>query len=232
MPVVAHEPTGLGSLVPRVGGDDLREERAGRLDVVVVTVHPGGRQLPGLGGGEDAGRDGDVEPGSLPHHRGDAHQLVHDDRARTAHREHDAELARAKLGGLPRRLEDLLDVKERCCLDRRVELGGLGAEMTVLRAPAGLRREDPFDLDLGTAPGKADLVGEGGQHRHRFVRQRGQRRELRQAEREPLVDQLVAGGAEEGARGQHRAEPTGDGGSRVSRVDAGRWPTPAAVIGG
>ena len=137
-----------------------------------------------------------------------------------------------RLGGLPRRLEDLLDVKERCCLDRRVELGGLGAEMTVLRAPAGLRREDPFDLDLGTTPGKADLVGEGGQHRHRFIGQRGQRRELSQAERAPLVDQRVAGGAEEGPRGQHRAEPTGDGGGRVSRVDAGRWPTPAAVIGG
>ena len=61
--------------------------------------------------------------------------------------------------------EHLVGVEEGGGLDRGVEAGGLGAEVAVLGAAAGLGRQDALDLDLGTAPGQADLVGQGGQRR-------------------------------------------------------------------
>jgi hypothetical protein len=38
-----HQPARLEPLVPAVGGGDVREERPGRLEVVVVAVHPSSR---------------------------------------------------------------------------------------------------------------------------------------------------------------------------------------------
>ena len=46
--VLADELAGVEALVPGVGGDDLREERAGRLEVVVVAVDAALGEAPGL----------------------------------------------------------------------------------------------------------------------------------------------------------------------------------------
>ena len=52
---------------------------------------------------------------------------------------------------------------------RRGELPGLRAEVAVLRAAAGLQRDDALDLDLGAAPPHPHLVGEREQVRQPVV---------------------------------------------------------------
>src|SRR5207249_6618860 len=100
-------------LLPGVGGDDPAEERARRLEVVVVAVDAPIREPASLVGGEDAGADRDVEPGRLAHERHGGENLAHDALVGAAYRENDAELRRADRGGLARRGEDLVGVEER-----------------------------------------------------------------------------------------------------------------------
>ena len=100
---VAHHAQGLPALLPGVGGDDLREVRAGGLEVVVVAVHAHRGEVVDLLLGEHPERRGDVDvDGLLDRGDGFAH-LGHQPLVRTAHGGDDAELRRAGRGGLRRR---------------------------------------------------------------------------------------------------------------------------------
>src|SRR5438067_6173988 len=128
--------------------DDLREERARRLEVVVVPMDAGRGEPFGLDAREDAGGHGHVEARALAYERCETHELVHHDRVRSAHRQHDAELTGPECRRLLCGLEYLVGVEERCRLHRAVELGRLRAEVAILRATARLGRQDAFDLYL------------------------------------------------------------------------------------
>ena len=111
-----------------------REERACRLDVVVVAVHAPRRQAPGLVVGEDAGRHGHVQPGALAHQGHELEEPGHDALVGPAHGEDDAELRGPQLGRLGRGGQDLVGVEEGRGLHRRVEARRLRAEVAVLGA--------------------------------------------------------------------------------------------------
>ena len=86
-------------------------------------------------------------------------QLAHQPRVRPAHRRDDAELGRTGRGRLLRRLHQRRDVQPHRP-HRRGEQPGLRAEVAILRAAAGLQRDDALDLDLRAAPAHPHLVGE------------------------------------------------------------------------
>ena len=96
--------------------------------------------------------------------------LRHQPRVRAADGGDDAELGGARLRGLLGRLDQRRDVEPRRA-DRRVEQAGLRAEVAVLRAPAGLERDDALDLDLRAAPAHPHLVGQREQRVERLVGQ-------------------------------------------------------------
>ena len=89
-------------------------------------------------------------------------------------------------------VEDLVGIEEGGGLDRGVEPGGLRAEVAVLGAAAGLGRQDPLDLDLGPAPGQADLVGQRGQGHDGAVGQGGQGGQLVPGQQAALVEEGVS----------------------------------------
>ena len=84
-----------------------REERPGRLEVVVVAVHAALGQALGLLVGEDAGADtATLRPVSLAHDRHELEQPLHGALVGAAHGEHDAELAERRASAVsaaPRR---------------------------------------------------------------------------------------------------------------------------------
>ena len=83
--------------VPVVGGDDLREVRLGRLEVVVVAVHAALGEALGLLGGEDAGADtATLRPGLVADDRHQLEEALHGALVGAADGEHDAELAGAR----------------------------------------------------------------------------------------------------------------------------------------
>src|SRR5207253_8197970 len=88
---LAHEHARLEPLLPAVRRHHGPEERAGRLEVVVVAVHAAGGQALGLLGREDPEAAGDVETGALADRRYDGEHLLHDALVGAAHGEHDAE---------------------------------------------------------------------------------------------------------------------------------------------
>ena len=77
--------------------------------------------------------------------------LVHQARVRAAHGGDDAELRGAGGRRLPGGLDQAGDVQPRGA-HRRLEPAGLGAEVAVLGAAAGLEADDALDLDLRAAP--------------------------------------------------------------------------------
>ena len=85
-----------------------REERAGRLQVVVVAVEAGVGQAPGLVGGEDAQAGGHVEPGALPDHRDHLDDPGQGALVGPPHGQHDAELRRPQAGRLLGRGQQLV----------------------------------------------------------------------------------------------------------------------------
>ena len=216
MPCGAHELAGVEPLLPGVGGDDRREERPGRLEVVVVAVDAALGQARGLLVGQDAGADGDVEAGAGRGRAGPARaaaaSCARRVRARPARCRTRTRRARAGLAG---RRQHLVGVEERRGLHLGVELGRLAAEVAVLGAAAGLGRQDALDLDLGTAPRQAHLVGERGERRHVGVGQRGQLGQLVGGQLAPLVEQRVAGGGEQRPAGGRSRRHAGEGTRRA-----------------
>ena len=91
---------------------------------------------------------------------------------------------RAGLGGLPRRLDQRRDVQPRRA-HRRGEQARLRAEVAVLRAAAGLERDDALDLDLRPAPAHPHLVGEREQPVEALVGQPQHLEHLRLVEAAP-----------------------------------------------
>ena len=223
IPLLAHEAAGFGPLVPGVRGDDGGEEGAGRLDVVVVAVHPALGQPCGLIFGQHAGTDGDVEARLLADERHELQEALHGALVGAAHGQHDAELRCAECGGLAGGGEDLLGIEEGRGLDGRVEAGRLRAEVAVLGTSAGLGREDPLDLHLGPAPGQPDLVGQRGQRHDRAVGQCGQRGQLGAGQEPALVEERPFGSGDDRpfGRGQGRLGRWGrrgrDGGAEGER---------------
>ncbi len=176
--VLGHELAGLEALGPRVGGDHVREERLGRLEVVVVAVDPTLGQAARLLVGDDPGADRHVDAGLLVHDRHELEDALHGALVGAADGEHDAELGRPERGGLLGGGDHVGRVEERHGLHRRLELGRLAAEVAVLGAAAGLGREDALDLDGVAAPDQSHLVGEGGQRGDGRVGHVGQGGEL------------------------------------------------------
>ena len=150
----------LPALLPRVRRDDLREVRAGGLEVVVVAVDAHRLQLVGLLAGEDAERAGDVDVDGArgsPSMPSRTCAISRSSGPRTA-----ATMQNSVAPGrrrLARRLDERRDVEPRGA-HRRLEAPGLRAEVAVLRAAAGLQAHDALDLDVGPAPAHAHLVGE------------------------------------------------------------------------
>ena len=122
--------------------------------------------------------------------------------------QHQAELGGAHRLGLPGRGEHLVVVEKRHRLHRRVEAGGLGAEVAVFGTSAGLGRQDALDLHGRAPPGQTDLMGEGGQGRHGVVRHRSQRRQLVGIEAAAVVQQGDGGMVEERPVGRTGHRPS------------------------
>ncbi len=110
--------------------------------------------------------------------------------------EHDAELRCVGCDGLLRCTQHFAGIEERRRLHRGLEPRGLRAEVTVLGAAAGLRREDALHLDLRTASGEADLVGEGRERGDEPVGKGGQSGELLCAQQAFLDEQRPLGRVE------------------------------------
>ena len=126
--------------------------------------------------------------------RGDAlAHLRHQPLVRPAHGGDDAELGGAGRGGLVGGLDQRRDVEPRRA-HRRGEQAGLRAEVAVLRAAAGLHRDDALDLDLGAAPAQPHLVREREQVGQRVVGQPQHLEHLRLVEAAALLEHLRAGG--------------------------------------
>ena len=85
--------------------------------------------------------------------------LGHQPLVGTADGGHDAELGGTGLGGLLGRLDQARDVQPGAA-HRRGEQPRLRAEVAILRAATGFQADDALDLDLGTAPAHAHLVGQ------------------------------------------------------------------------
>ena len=167
MPCSPHELARLEPLVPRVRGDDLREERPCRLEVVVVAVHATVGEAPAWSSSRMPALTATLRPDSLADQRHELEQALHRALVGAAHGEHDAELRRAQLGGLLGRARSTSSVSRNGRgLHLGLELRRLAAEVAVLGATAGLGREDALDLDLGTAPGQAHLVRQRRERRH------------------------------------------------------------------
>ena len=147
-----------------------REVRAGRLEVVVVAVHAHRRELVDLLLGEHAERAGDVDV-DLGLDRLDAGlHLRHQPLVRAAHGGDDAELGRAG-----RRRSPSPPRPARGCSARPTRTGEVNwpdwlAEVAVLRAAAGLQRDDALDLDLLAAPLHPHVVREREQVGQLLVR--------------------------------------------------------------
>ena len=109
-----------------------------------------------------------------------------------AHGRDDAELRGAGLRRLLGRLDEHRDVQPRRPYRRR-EQARLAAEVAVLRAPAGLQRDDPLDLDLRPAPPHPHLVGELQQRVQRLVGQPQHLENLRFRQPFTPLEDLVAG---------------------------------------
>src|ERR1039457_915912 len=161
---------GVEPLLPAVRRHHMPEVRAGRLQVVVVAVHPQRGQLSRLGFGEDAERARDVDVHLVPDRGDRGRDLGHQPLVGPAHRGDDAELGRSRRRRLPCRRHELVDVQPDGA-HRGLELAGLRAEVAVLRAAAGLHRHDPLDLHLGAAPPHPHLVGQRQQLAEALVRQ-------------------------------------------------------------
>ena len=104
-------------------------------------------------------------------------------------------------------------------LTGRVEARGLRTEVAVLGAAARLGGQDALDLDLGPAPGQANLVGQCGQVHDGTVGQCGQSGELVGRQEASFVEQcgLCAGDhgpvrRTEGDLGGGRRRRSGNGG--------------------
>ena len=186
-----HQLQRLPAFVPRVRGDDLREVRAGGLEIVVVPVHAEVPQILGLRASEDAQRAGDVDLDRLLDRRHALADLRHQPRVGPPHGGDDAELGGACGGGLPGRLHQRRDVQASRA-NRSVEPARLRAEMTVLGAAPGLDRDDPLNLDLGTAPPHPHLVGERECLGHAVVRQLEHGQDLLPAEPKAARQDLPA----------------------------------------
>ena len=170
------------------------------IEVVVVAVHAAVGQALGLLVVEDAGADGHVDADLVADGGHQLEQAAHGALVGAPHGQHDAELGGAQGLGLAGGGQDLVGVEERGGQHRRLELRRLRAEVAVLRAAAGLGRQDALDLDLGARPGQSHLVGQGGQGRHLLVGQGGQGGQLVGGELAALVQQGVAGGGDQGSR--------------------------------
>ena len=77
--------------------------------------------------------------------------------------------------------------------DGRVEARGLRAEVSVLGAATGLRREDPLDLHLGAAPVESDLVGERRDRHDGAVGKSGQSCQLGARQEAVFVEERTLG---------------------------------------
>src|SRR6202008_3953392 len=161
----ADHPQRVPALLPRVGGDDAREVRAGGLQVVVVAVHAHLDELVDLRLREHAERTGDLDVVAVVADRLDAvADLGQQPLVRAAHGGDDAELAGAGGGGLAGGPHQAGDVQPGRTHGRG-ELARLRAEVAVLGAAAGLQADDALDLDLRPAPAHPHLVGEREQLR-------------------------------------------------------------------
>ena len=101
-----------------MGGDDLREERLRRFQIVVVPVNATLGEAPGLFFGDDAGTDGNVETGLVFHDRDEFEDALHGPLIGAADGEHDAELAGTERCGFARCGDDIGGVEERHGLHR------------------------------------------------------------------------------------------------------------------
>ena len=152
----------------------LGKNELGGLEVVVVAVHTHRGEPVDLILVQHAQRAGDVDLHLVADRLDARRDLAQQPLVGTAHRGDDAELGRAGLRGLLRRLHQAGDVEPRAA-HRGGEQAGLRTEVAVLGAPAGLEADDALDLDLGAAPAHPDLVGQ----RQQFL--------------EPVVGQLQHG---------------------------------------
>ena len=175
---LAHELAGLVALLPGVRGDDLREEAAARLEVVVVVVDAGVAQRLGLLAREQPERAVDLQRGLGPDPLDRAQHLVHQAPVRPAHRDDDAEVGGARGLGGPGRAHHVVERQERVALGRRVEVHRLRAEGAVLLAAAGLGADERLQLDPLAPPAPAHLVRQAQQGRQLGGRQVDQRARL------------------------------------------------------
>ncbi len=192
-PRVDGQAGGGDAVVVGVGAHDRREQRARRLEVVVVALHPRGREPPGLLLGEEPERARDLESG-LGVHRVDRvdHAGEHPLR-RPPHRDHDAELGGTRLPGRARRLEHLVELQERVHVDVGRVAGRLRAECAVLRARARLGVDQALELDLGPAVREPDPVRECHEVGQLVEWERGDRERLLARQRSTFVEQRTFG---------------------------------------
>ncbi len=198
-PVPAYEPTGLCSLLPPVRRHDRRKERAGRLDIVVVAMHPTLGQPAGLLFFEHTRADCNLQTRFLAHERDQLENPREKALVGTANGQDDTEFGGAEIGRLASGAQDFSGVEERRGFHRGLEAGRLRAEMAVLRASPGLCRQNALDLDGRTATRQAHLVGKCCQARDRAVREGGETAELFGFEQTALVEQRRLGCRKDGS---------------------------------
>jgi len=107
----AHHPQGVPAFLPRMGGDDIGEERSGGLQVVVVPVHAHRGELLDLLLGEHAQRACDLNVDLVADRLDARGDLCHQPLVGSAHRSDDAEFGGAGLRGLFGGLDQARDVE-------------------------------------------------------------------------------------------------------------------------
>ena len=145
--VVAHQPAGVGALVPGVGASRPRRRRSGPSRGCGCSgAHPPWARRRACSSVRIPAETATLSPVSVPHQRHEVQDPLQHALVGTADGQHDAELRRTERRGLGCGGQHLVGVEEGRCLHRGVEARRLGAEVAVLGAPSGLRRQDPFDL--------------------------------------------------------------------------------------
>ena len=148
-----------------------------------------------------------LRPVSRPTSGHDLLEVCHQPLVGAPDRVDEAELARAQRRRLPGGGQHLVVGQQRDRLHRRVEARRLRAELAVLRAAAGLGREDALDLDQVAAPSQTHVVGQLGQRRDVRIGQRRQRGQLAERQLAPLVEQRSPSVGEQVGRGRHGVGP-------------------------
>jgi hypothetical protein len=164
-------------------------------------VHAQRGQFLDLGRRQDAERGRDVDLHFGPDGPHAFAHLGHEALVRTAHRGHDAELGRPGRRGLPGRLDEHRDVQPHRP-HRRGEQARLGTEVAVLRAAAGLQRDDALDLNLGPAPAGPHLVGELERLGHILVGQAEHLEDAGGVEADTVGEDLRTGAIKHGGHGR------------------------------